>query len=102
MNAAVAAAVAAGGTIQAGTSAGDVSYSGTQGEHGIALNITTGAAGDGGSSPFGAGGPGSIIDAAGTVGAGNGSGGGGAGATTNTGRAGGAGTIGLIILDEYA
>ena len=102
MNAAVAATAVAGGTIQAGSSASDVSYAGAPGLPGLALSITAGAAGNGGSSPLGAGGPGSVTDAAGTAGAGNGSGGGGAGATTITGRAGGAGTIGLIIVDEYA
>lgn len=102
MNAVVVATSVAGGIVGAGSSAGDVSFGGCPGESGIAVSITAGAAGNGGSSPFGSGGPGSVGDAAGTVGAGNGAGGGGGGATTTTGRAGGAGTLGIIIVDEYA
>jgi hypothetical protein len=84
-----------------GTSSGDVSTWQNPGSPGIRLSGTVGIAGNGGSSPFGSGGPGPAVAANGNNGQGNCSGGSGALSTAATSRTGGAGAAGLIIVDEY-
>lgn len=71
-------------------------------EPGLRFSTSFGNAGCGGSNPLGVGGLGFVVGATnGNAGRGYGSGGSGSGATT-TSTTGGAGTAGLIIIDEYA
>lgn len=90
----------AGGT--GGTGTGHTSM-GAAGKIGLTMGaITTGLGGDGGPSQFGGGGGGGRWASDGTAAAGYGSGGGGASGTLNsTSHAGGNGTVGLIIIDEF-
>jgi hypothetical protein len=55
----------------------------------------------GGTSPWGKGGVAIETSAAGSAAIGNGAGGGGATSSTATNRAGGTGTIGMILVTEY-
>lgn len=90
-----------GGLGVAGSSAGDIVTPGGPGHYGISLGTPTGTAGDGSNSQWGGGGRGAQgVDANGSAAVGYGAGGGGGmGAATTS--AGGAGTIGLIIVEEY-
>lgn len=86
---------------QAGSSAADA-IAGSPGGNGACTG--SGAiiiSGNGGSNPFGIGGA-ATIDAVGVAGTGNGAGSSGANHAGTTDRAGGAGTIGIIIVEEYA
>lgn len=93
-----------GGTVQTGSglSAGSIDYTGgTQGGSGIAWSNSSSLqqGGGGGSSPYGVGGIGNTLGA-GNAATGN-CAGGSSGASDNSSAAGGAGTIGIIIVDEY-
>jgi hypothetical protein len=92
-----------GGGFVTGTSAGDVATAQEPGGAGQGFGGTIGTSGWGGSSPWGAGGAHAIAAGAGNAGHGNGAGGSG-GLSINASGAvtGGAGTIGLIIVDEYS
>lgn len=85
---------------------GDINASGMPGDNGITLTVAGPVicSGQGGSTLVGAGGAGLAAGAvaAGNAGTGNGSGGGGAATGASTVRAGGAGTVGLIIFEEYS
>ncbi len=92
----------AGGNIQGGSTAGDVNGQ----DAGCPGTVTSGsvaAAGQGGVSPYGGVGVAPVAQGAGVAGNGNGSGGSG-GCSINAGgaAAGGAGTAGLVIIEEYA
>jgi hypothetical protein len=91
-----------GGGNQAGTGTGDVNRNSEPGQPGIRFNGGAGFGGNGGHSPFGAGGAGSTAAAAGGAASGKGAGGGGAMTFTTTAFAGGVGTAGVIIIDEFA
>jgi hypothetical protein len=92
--------VALGGGAQ---TTGALTLSGGQpGQPGVTLsNAGVGYSGNGGSTPFGAGGLGVINGSAGNNGTGRGAGGSGAGSINASGFAGGAGTAGVIIIDEF-
>jgi hypothetical protein len=94
-------AAAAGGVGQAGSSAGDVLYQ-QDGQGGWVIAATLFYCGIGGSSALGAGGMGGgvAVARAGIAGTGNGAGGGGA-CAGNSSLAGAAGTIGIIIVEEF-
>lgn len=96
--------VYAGGTGGVVGTNGDINASGAPGEPGIVLLVATPVvgSGNGGSGPFGAGGLGLAAVGNGNAGTGNGSGGGGAATGAAAVRTGGAGTVGLIQIDEYA
>lgn len=75
---------------------------GTDGGYGIRTSATLANGGAGGSGPWGGGGPIKQSDGNGNDGRGPGSGGGGAAVqSVNTARAGGRGSDGTIIIDEY-
>jgi hypothetical protein len=97
------AACALGGGFATGSTAGDFSPSQDPGAPGVAILAAVGFSGAGGSSPFGAGGNGLAASGAGNAGQGKGAGGGGA-LSLNAGgaAAGGAGTIGVLVIDEYS
>jgi hypothetical protein len=83
---------------------GDVNGSGQSGGYGVCLLIATPvvASGKGGDTNFGAGGKEIVAVGAGNVAIGFGAGGGGSATGASAARAGGAGTAGCIIVDEYA
>jgi hypothetical protein len=86
--------------VAAGT--GDIAMGGVPPGPGIRLSGTIGISGNGGSSPLGAGGPGTIAGTAAPGAAtGFGSGGGGACANSATGIAGAAGRAGIVIVEEF-
>jgi hypothetical protein len=88
-----------GGAAPAVSTSGDVNGSGEPG--GWSFNDgTQSVSGSGGSSIFGGGGNARKTDGAGNAGVGHGSGG--AGAWSPTTKAGGAGTAGMIIVEEYS
>jgi hypothetical protein len=92
----------AGGTVSTN---GDLNGSGAPGEPGVTLIVATPivASGNGGSSEMaGGGGKGITAVGAGNAGVGPGAGGGGAATGASTARAGGAGTAGAILVEEYA
>lgn len=91
---------ALGGQVQAGSSAGDVVLQGT-GSPSTFINGSFYYAGNGGSNPLGGGGGTGALttSAAGKVGTGFGAGGGGG---QGAAQAGGAGTAGVVIIEEYA
>jgi hypothetical protein len=88
-------------------SGGDINLSGEYGKHGIALAVSTSCKGGdgGGILPYGSGGRGNIASGAGQNGANAlGHGGGASGACTiqsSAGRNGGAGTAGIVIVEEF-
>lgn len=92
----------AGGVV--GTN-GDINASGMPGDAGFTtIAVTTAVGGCGGSGQFGGGGVGprnAATSTAGNAGTGNGSGGSGACTVVGGGQNGGAGTIGLIMIEEY-
>ncbi|MDB5612039.1 MAG: hypothetical protein JWP25_8939 [Bradyrhizobium sp.] len=95
--------VTLGGAAPAVSTNGDVNGSGEPGDPGFVSAVGVAISGKGGSSPFGAGGNALKAQGTGAAGIGNGSGGGGGCAISTTGAvAGGAGTNGLIVVDEYA
>ena len=97
--------VVAGGLGGTGGSAADYQAPGQPGQPGFGTGATALAihqGGTGGSSPFGGGGRPGLKAAAGEAGVGRGSGGGGGSAQSTTGKAGGAGTAGYIIITEFA
>ena len=100
------ATLATGGAAVGGSSSsGDINISGTTGATGIIYSSNFVATGEGGYSPYGTGGPTitlSSTNVTNSAGSGFGGGGGGAGTYTSTNEAGGAGTGGLIIVDQYA
>ena len=82
---------------------GDLNSTGQNGEPGIMTAITPlGVSGNGGSSPFGAGGIGRTSVGNGNAAGGFGAGGGGAATGASTVRTGGSGTGGCWIVDEYS
>lgn len=83
---------------------GDLNSGGASGELGVIAVVATpvGASGHGGSSPFGAGGPGISAVGNGNAGIGFGSGGGGAMTGASAVRTGGNGTGGCWVVDEYS
>lgn len=85
-----------------GASNGDINITGTPGFRGQTQAVTGNQSlgGDGASSPWGAGGRGSI-NTAGTAANGNGAGGGGGCTYAGTQQAGGAGTLGLVVVTEF-
>jgi hypothetical protein len=87
---------------QTGSTAGYDFIAGSPGTAGMCqAGGTLVVAGVGGSNPFGIGGA-TPSDSVGTAGVGYGAGGGGGNHNGTTDRAGGAGTAGLVIIDEYA
>lgn len=90
-----------GGTVSTN---GDVNSSGQPGDPGVQFLVATPvvASGNGGDSPFGAGGKGITAVGNGNNAIGFGAGGGGAATGASTVRTGGSGTAGVIIVDEYA
>jgi hypothetical protein len=94
----------AGGAGGAISTNGDLNSTGSPGIFGVVLIVATPivASGKGADSQFGSGGLGLVAAAAGNAGTGYGSGGGGAATGASATRAGGAGTAGVIIVDEYA
>ena len=94
---------ALGGASPAVSTNGDVNGGGEPGERSFTLSATLAVSGKGGSSMFGTGGNGINVEGAGVAGTGYGAGGSGGMQDSNgTARAGGAGTAGLIVIDEYA
>ncbi len=83
---------------------GDVNGAGEPGSYGVTLVVAgpVVAGGAGGSSDFGSGGVGIVAAGAGVAAAGFGAGGGGSATGASAARAGGAGTAGILIVDEYA
>jgi hypothetical protein len=94
---------AAGGAAGAISTNGTVNATGAPGAPGITLAASVGVSGAGGSCLVGGGGVGSTAQGAGAAGLGNGSGGAG-GTTVNGGAAvaGGAGTVGVVVITEFA
>jgi hypothetical protein len=89
-----------GGTVSTN---GTLNAVGMPGNAGFTVNTAgLGGGGEGGSSPFGAGGKMATANTAGNAAGGFGAGGGGANTTAATARAGGAGTAGCILVEEYA
>lgn len=81
---------------------GDLNGAGETGTMGIITAVTpVGISGNGGSGPFGGGGKGLTSAGAGNNAAGFGAGGGGALTGASAARAGGNGTAGCIVVDEY-
>jgi hypothetical protein len=78
----------------------DITHVGQPGVGGLRLNSSTALGGNGGSSPFGGGGRAKINSV--FAGSGYGAGGAGACSTNGTALAGGAGTPGIVIVEEYA
>lgn len=91
-----------GGAPPAISTSGDVNGSGTAGSPGMRLSGTIAVSGKGGDSVFGAGGNEVNTDVAGNAAIGFGAGGGGACSLTANARNGGAGTGGIIIVDEFS
>lgn len=100
MTAGTALAVSNGGAGGLGTN-GDVNGGGSNGDVGIRLSGSVGISGQGGTNGYGAGGSAVAAAGAGVAGAGFGAGGSGGLSTANTGRAGGNGSAGAIIVYEY-
>jgi len=92
---------AAGGATQAGTTGGDVSAPPAPGFAGRRFNGTLCFGGDGAGGPMGGGGAGATVNADGGAATGYGAGGGGGSAQSGADRAGGDGTGGLIVIEEY-
>ena len=88
----------AGGAAPAVSTNGDVNSSGEPGGRGINLTTTACVTGQGGSGPFGAGGRSKSVGSAGDTGIGYGAGGSGASVSSSNG---GAGTAGILILEEW-
>lgn len=88
------------GTLGGLGSGGDVNGRGMRGMDGF-MPLSSEYGGDGGSSPFGAGGTGSGADANGAAATGYGSGGAGAYAGGTTNRTGGAGSAGVVVVTEF-
>lgn len=89
---------------QSGSTSSDINSQGEPGTFGTFAGGTTAMSGNGGSSPWGAGGVGIKVisgTSAGTIGTGACSGGGGAADFSGVGAAGGSGTVGKIIVEEY-
>lgn len=80
---------------------GDINGASSAGGLGLRLSGTVAGSGFGGSSPLGGGGQGRYTSGVGLAGSGYGAGGSGAMADTTTDRAGGNGSGGLIIIEEY-
>ena len=95
-------AVAGGAGGAVSTGGGAANGAGAPGDAGVSLSLTIYASGSGGSGPFGGGGLGLVAAGVGTAAAGFGAGGGGSAAVTNATRAGGTGTAGCVIVDEYS
>lgn len=92
-----------GGAGAAISTSGDVNGAGHPGGSGVMTTIgPLGFSGNGGSSPFGAGGRGLIAAANGNPGIGFGAGGSGSMTGASAVRTGGNGTAGVIVVDEYA
>jgi len=91
----------AGGTVSTN---GDVNSAGAHGEYGVTLIVATPivASGNGGNSPFGAGGLGLVAVGAGTNAVGFGAGGSGSATGASTVRTGGNGSAGVIVVDEFS
>ena len=81
---------------------GDITMGGSDGVFGLMTTQTTGIGAQGGDTSAGAGGTQVTAANNGTNADGNGAGGGGALVITSGLRSGGAGTAGMIIIDEYA
>ena len=81
---------------------GDVNCPGAPGIGGLVLSATVAKSGEGGSGPFGDGGRCVVVEGVGRPARGFGAGGSGAVCLGTTARAGGTGTAGLIIVDEYS
>ena len=79
-----------------------VGGSGQGGDYGVVLTTSIYASGSGGSGPFGGGGLGLVAAAAGNNAVGYGAGGGGSATGASTARAGGNGTQGIWIVEEYS
>ena len=95
--------LAGGGGFVTGSSAGDFATGQQPGSDGFVLSGAIATAGDGGSSPMGAGGTGANVQGAGQAGHGFGAGGAGAVSINAAGAAaGGAGTAGLIDIWEFS
>jgi hypothetical protein len=95
--------VTLGGAPPAVSTSGDVNASGMPGGHGFVSAVGVAVSGHGGSSQFGAGGNSLKTQGTGNAAIGNGAGGGGGCTISTTGAvAGGAGTGGIIIVDEFA
>lgn len=94
----------AGGTGGAVSTSGDLNSSGQPGDPGMTILVATPivASGNGGSSPFGAGGKGITAVGNGNNAIGFGGGGGGAATGASAVRTGGNGSAGVIIVDEYS
>lgn len=95
--------VASGATGSGLSTGGSLNSNGESGDAGYILIVATpiGASGKGGNSPFGQGGRPVITPNAGQIGTGFGSGGSGGITGASAARAGGNGTPGVIIIDEY-
>jgi hypothetical protein len=95
-------AASAGGTAAIVSTNGNILNSGGDaGSPGIRISGTSGLSGAGGTSKLGGGGSSLSAAGAGSNATGYGGGGGGGLSTANTARAGGAGTAGVIIIEEY-
>jgi hypothetical protein len=95
--------VTLGGAPPAVSTNGDVNASGMPGGHGFVSAVGVAVSGHGGSSQFGAGGNSLKTQGTGNAAIGFGAGGGGGCTISTTGAvAGGAGTGGIIIVDEFA
>lgn len=90
-----------GGTPGAAGNGGSINSPGAPGIRSIRLSSTSIAAGEGGSSQFGAGGRNNNSNSAAGVDGGIGAGGSGAASNSASGFAGGAGGAGLIIVEEF-
>jgi hypothetical protein len=90
------------GGIQSGR--GDINGAGAPGESGFTLVVATPIVqgGGGGSGPFGGGGAPTTVVGSGNVALGFGAGGGGAATGASAAQNGGAGTPGLLIIEEYS
>jgi hypothetical protein len=93
--------VVAGGASGGISTNGDVNCAGDPGANAVRLSGILGGSGAGGSSEFGSGGVGRTTNGAGNPGLGYGGGGAGGAAVTAS-VTGGAGTLGCIVIDEYA
>lgn len=95
--------LARGGDGGAVSTNGDIATLGDAGRDGVRVSGTVGWSGAGGDTPLGGGAPGKVAQSAGSAGTTPGSGGSG-GCTLNAGVAvvGGAGALGIILIDEYS
>jgi hypothetical protein len=92
-----------GGASPAISTNGDVNGGGEAGGIGLVLSAALAVSGKGGSCLFGSGGNSINVEGDGTAGTGNGAGGsGGMQDNAGTARAGGAGTAGIVVINEYA